>query len=142
MSAQQPAEPSEATPSRIIAAMERIVARHKLTVTILLHTVIFAVSLLVSFLVGIDLRESRDVQGWFVPQFLPVLPFFIVVKLIFFGQAKLLRGGWRYAGIRDVANILFASWLFTLVAFGCLFLFHYAPYWMDKVSIPYLGRYF
>jgi FlaA1/EpsC-like NDP-sugar epimerase len=123
--------------------MEAIVPRHKLSINITLHSVLFALSLFLSCVIGLSLRESTvSWHEWFLGQFVPMLPFFLGLKLILFGHAKLLRGGWRYASIREVANILYSSWLFLLVAFSCLILFVVMPSWLGKAHVPALGAYF
>ena len=125
-------EPAELQTSRLWAAMEAIVPRHRLSINIALHSLIFVLSLFLSCVVGLSLRESTENKEWFLPQFAPMLPFFVGLKLVFFGREKLLRGGWRYASIREVSNILLASWLFLLVAFVCLLLFAIVPAWFGK----------
>lgn len=123
-----------------LSSTEGFILRHRFGVSVLFHSLLFALALLVSFLVRIDAGVPGF--GWFAPQFLPCLPFFVIVKLLIFGRAKVLRGGWQYASIRDVANILFGAWLFTFVAFGCLLVFVWLPQWMDRVAFPVLGNYF
>jgi FlaA1/EpsC-like NDP-sugar epimerase len=70
------------------------------------------------------------------------LPFFVIVKLVIFGHMKLLRGGWRYAGIRDVFQILWASWLFVAGLYVALLVFHYIPTWTGREKLPIIGEYF
>ena len=124
--------------------MEQFVPRHKLSINIALHSVIFTLSLFLSCVLGLSLRDSNDIfRVWFADQFLPMLPFFLALKLIFFGRVRLLRGGWRYASIREVADILYASWLFLAVAFGCVFLLVMLPSWLHHdVSRFWLSNYF
>lgn len=123
-----------------LVTVEQIIQRHRLLANIIIHAVLFSLALMLSFLVGIDARGVKI--EWLVPSFLPSLPFFVIVKLLIFGRSKLLRGGWQYASIRDVANILIASWVFMLVAFACMVLFVWLPTWMDYVPVPVLGDYF
>ena len=138
-----PQDPTELQTSRLWAAMEAIIPRHKFSINVALHSLIFVLSLFLSCVIGISLRESADNPDWFVPQFLPMLPFFLGLKLILFGRAKLLRGGWRYASIREISNILYASWLFLLIAFACLFLFFNLPSWLGRnYHVPALTYYF
>ena len=55
--------------------------------------------------------------------------------LVLFGWRKLFRGGWRFASIRDVANILLASWIFLLVMYVLGLLFVHIPAWLDRKPI-------
>jgi FlaA1/EpsC-like NDP-sugar epimerase len=54
-------------------------------------------------------------MAWTTRFFLPWLPIFIALKLLIFGKMKLFRGAWHYSSIRDVGNIVFASWVFLVV---------------------------
>ena len=128
--------------------MEDLMLRHRLAVHIVLHAVLFAVALLLAYLVRYDvLRYSvpsapdSEPGAWFVKFYLPWLPFFVALKLLIFGRMKLFRGGWQYASIRDVANILIASWLFVFVMFCLVFLFRWLPKYAGR-TVPYVGGYF
>ncbi|HNX26295.1 MAG TPA: nucleoside-diphosphate sugar epimerase/dehydratase [Phycisphaerae bacterium] len=55
---------------------------------------------------------------------------------------RLLRGGWRYSGIRDILRILVASWWFVLISSIFLVLFVYMPDSMGKMKPRYIGDYF
>lgn len=126
-------------PMSRLLGLEQFVMRHRLTCNVLLHAFLFSLALLLSYLVGIDLRSSGQTD-WF-SQFMRSLPFFVLAKLLIFGRTKLLRGGWQYAGIRDVLSILTASWKFLFIAVFCLGFF----VWLPKaygVVVPYLGQYF
>lgn len=127
--------------SPFLMSLEQFVVRHRLSFNILVHSVIFSIALLLSFLVGIELREDAA-RGWFVRQFLPMLPFFIILKLLAFRHYRLLHGGWQYASISDVSNILMASWIFLAISFGGLTLFIWMPHLMERMPVPLLGGYF
>jgi len=79
---------------------------------ILAHTIAFAVSLLLSFLLASNMQFSRR---WMVEQYPILLLFFIIIKLVVFGLFKQYRGWWRYAGISDLLGILRASLVSTLI---------------------------
>jgi len=81
--------------------------------------------------------ESVD-WAW---RFWTILPFFIGIKLLIFGKMKLFRGGWRYASIRDVTNILLASWWFVLIGFVLWLLFVWLPQ-MYVRTVPFFTTYF
>jgi len=126
----------------ILAKFEAFALRHRFVVNVPLHAVLFAVALLLAYLVRFDAGwPGLGGRNWFTESYLLWLPFFVILKLIIFGSWKLFRGGWQYASIRDVTNILVASWLFLLVMFLLMLLFYYLPTWMAK-ELPYLGEYF
>ena len=139
--------------STLITWIERLVSRRVMAANVAVHAVLFALSLLLSFLIWYDavhLARGTDSGGmwlseWFVIQFLPCVPFFVLVKLVIFSRKKLLRGGWQYSSIRDVADILTACWLFVLYAFVLIFLFVYLPQMIPQASrqgVPYFTAYF
>ncbi len=107
---------------------DRVRAHVRLVGYIVVHNAIFALSLLLAFLLWFDANQkmvgSNNYINWGQKclQYLAVLPFFLIVKTLIFGMKKLFRGGWQYAGIRDVISILVASWLFVLVAAGAMFI--------------------
>ncbi|MFW6132797.1 MAG: polysaccharide biosynthesis protein [Planctomycetota bacterium] len=122
--------------------LERVLLRHRLVSHICIHAVLFAAALVLAFLVRFDAGvPGRSGQNWFYAQFLALLPVFVIVKLIIFGQMKLFRGGWQYSSIRDVANIVLASWIFLAVIFSLLLVFRYLPEWTHR-RVPVLGPYF
>ena len=112
---------------------------------VIVHAILFTLSLLLAFLLRFDAtaaagpRDSAPVE-W-AGRFWRCLPFFLIVKLLIFGKMKLFRGGWRYASIRDVTNILLASWWFVLIGFVLWMLFYYLPA-VTVRSIPFLSTYF
>ncbi len=125
--------------------LEGLVLRHRLFVHITVHTLLFALALLMAFLVWFDAgpQEEDKRVAWFYYTYLPLLPFFVLVKLAIFGLMKMFRIGWQYAGIRDVAKILLASWYFVAVAFLMMLLFVWTPDWAGKGHDQWLpGRYF
>ena len=143
---------SKSETTRIKAKSEEIsdfllfLSKYQHPLNILCHAVIFAVALLASFLLWFDAgpkTEQDMVIGlWFFKAYLPILPFFILLKLIIFGQLNLFRGGWQYSGIRDIAQILLASWLFALIGFACWTVFNYLPTRLEQTPIPVLTEYF
>ena len=120
-----------------------LVVRYHLLSQVVVHATLFTVSLLLAFLIRFDAAaasgavESVD-WAW---RFWMCLPFFVIVKLIIFGKMRLFRGGWRYASIRDVTNILLASWWFVLIGFVLWMLFSYLPTTSVR-RVPYLSAYF
>jgi len=84
---------------------------HK-TLIILAHTIAFAASLLLSFLVAYNMQFT---QSWLVGQCPPLLLLAIVIKLLVFGFFKQYRGWWRYVSVSDLVGILRASVVSTLI---------------------------
>jgi FlaA1/EpsC-like NDP-sugar epimerase len=82
---------------------------------VLAHIIMFALSLLMSFLVASNMQIREE---WLVRQYPPILLSFIIVKLIIFGFFKQYRGWWRYVGISDLIGIVQASLASTLIIFG------------------------
>lgn len=133
---------SKSYPVRLLGFLESLTMRHRLTVTLVVHVSLFTLALLLAYLVWFDAGPVGQRQKWFMESFVLCLPFFLVVKLLIFGKLKLLRGGWQYASIRDVASILLASWIFVLVGFCLIIVFRDVPRWAGRVPIPHLGAYF
>ena len=79
---------------------------------ILAHVLIFATSLMFSFLLAKNMQFSSD---WLVHQYPLFLLFFVVIKLIIFGIFRQYRGWWRYVGISDLVGILRASLVSSLI---------------------------
>ena len=77
---------------------------------ILAHIVAFAASLMLSFLLTKNMRLERS---WLVEQYLLLLLFFLIIKLVIFGLFKQYRGWWRYVGITDLFGIAGASLVYV-----------------------------
>ena len=126
--------------------LETLAMRHRLAVNILVHTLLFALALLLAYVVRFDAGwYDRTIKGggagWFFGSYLRWVGIFVVLKLIIFGRLKLFRGGWQYASIRDVATILLGAWAFT----GIMFLMFAVCYWIPQQlgrHIPYFTDYF
>jgi len=76
------------------------------------HIVVFAASLMLSFLVASNMQFNTK---WLVGQYPVLLVFFIVVKIVVFGLFRQYRGWWRYVGISDLTTIIRASLVSTLI---------------------------
>ncbi len=79
---------------------------------ILAHIAAFAVSLLFSFLLAHNMRLNRE---WIFYQYPYLLLGIIPIKLLVFAFFKQYKGWWRYVSITDLAAILRASLISTLV---------------------------
>lgn len=86
--------------------------RFRRPLIVLAHVLVFAASLLLSFLVASNMQFRRD---WLVEQFPFLLLLFIVVKVPIFGLFRQYRGWWRYVGISDLIGIVRASLVSTLL---------------------------
>ncbi len=79
---------------------------------ILAHIFIFAVALLLSFLMASNMQFK---SSWLAEQYPLLLAFFIIIKLPIFGFSKQYRGWWRYVGITDLIGIAAASLISTFI---------------------------
>jgi len=86
--------------------------RHRKFLIIFAHIVVFAASLMLSFLVANNMQFRRS---WLIDQYPPLLFFFIIIKSVVFGLFEQYRGWWRYVGISDLIGILRASLVSTLI---------------------------
>lgn len=140
-----PAEAPDGATGGRLTWVERVLLRHRLLTHVVIHGFLFALALLLAFLVRVDAGlPGQGGVNWFVGSFLRMLPVFVVLKLIIFGHMKLFRGGWQYTSIRDVANIVLASWAFLAVIFALLFVFRYLPESTGRrvpVLLPYFRKY-
>ena len=128
--------------SRTLTRAEALGLRHRFAVNVIIHSFLFALSLLVAYVIRFDAgRPFAGKQSWFVELYLPWVSIFVLLKLLIFGRMKLFRSGWQYSSIRDVAQILSASWIFLAIMLTMLLLFHYMPNWTDR-TVPVLGKYF
>ena len=111
---------------RELTWLEALLLRYRLAASIVLHVILFTLALLLAYMVRFDATGQRD-RPWFFNSFLRWLPVFVILKLTIFGKMRLLRGGWRYASIRDIFNILQACWWSVLVIFVLSYLFIDVP---------------
>ncbi len=89
-----------------------VLLRFRKPLIILAHIVVFAVSLMFSFLLASNMQFRSK---WLVQQYPTLLVFFIAIKLVVFGLFRQYRGWWRYVGISDLLGILRASLVSTLI---------------------------
>ncbi|HUS73601.1 MAG TPA: nucleoside-diphosphate sugar epimerase/dehydratase [Sedimentisphaerales bacterium] len=98
-------QPSELSP------VPAVLLRYRKPLIILAHIVVFAASLMLSFLLVNNMQFKRS---WLVI-YPALLLFFLIVKLLVFGFFEQYRGWWRYVGISDLLGILRASMVSTLI---------------------------
>ncbi|NBB96532.1 MAG: polysaccharide biosynthesis protein [Planctomycetes bacterium] len=142
----EPTPTDSDTTQQQLSWLEEFLSRHRYGISVIGHVLIFVLSLLLAYLIRSDaVADAPGGYGWRrgLESFLRVLPFFLGLKIIIFWRLKLFRGGWQYAGIRDIARILLGCWLFVLIAFVAVYLFHRLPAWLhrDPTASP-IGYYF
>jgi len=106
---QSPKEPDE---KRDIETLPSGLLRFRKQIIMLAHILMFAASLMMAFLL---VNNMQFQQEWFVTQYLRLLVFFIILKLIVFGYFKQYQGWWRFVGISDLLSIVKASLVSTLI---------------------------
>ena len=84
------------------------------------HILVFATSLMFSFLLAKNMQFNSD---WLVRQYPLLLLFFVVIKLLVFGIFRQYRGWWRYVGISDLVGILRASLVSSLIIVAIWYVF-------------------
>lgn len=127
---------------RFLMFFESLAMRYPLLVNLLIHGIIFSLGLLLAFLVWFTGRPGIVFSIWFYDKFLPLLPFFILVKMVVFWRLGLLKLGWRYASIRDVVNIVIGALGFLAIAYACVTATVFVPRMTGRITMPLLGPYF
>jgi len=102
--------------------------RLRLPMVISGHALVFAGSLLLSFLMVNYMQFERV---WFYAQYPLLLSILLPVKLLVFGQMKQYRGWWRYVGLSDLLGIFRASLFSTMSGLAL---------WFGLLSVPSLRR--
>ena len=97
-----------------------VLLRFRKPLIILAHIIVFAASLMFSFLLASNMQFRRD---WLIGQYPLLLVFFIIIKLVVFGLFKQYRGWWRYVGISDLLGIVRASLVSTVIIVGLWYAF-------------------
>ena len=92
-----------------LLSLRIVLLRFRRPLIVLAHIIAFAISLMLSFLVVQNMQFRRE---WLV-LYLPLLFFFLLVKLPIFGLFKQYSGWWRYVGISDLHGIVRASVIST-----------------------------
>ena len=90
-------------------------AQYRTLVSVLAHTVLFALALLLAFCLRYDFKLYTEITyapqtvirySWFTREYLTYLPLTLLVKLSIFGYLGLYRDSWRYVGLRDLFSII------------------------------------
>ncbi len=90
--------------------------RYRRAMIVLVHIVIFAVSLLLAFSLAYNFKYG----DWVQHTFLPMLPVVILIKLLVFWAFGLYHGWWRYVSLQDLIRITIASHISSFF-FVCTF---------------------
>ncbi len=100
--------------------------RNRMPLVVGAHVVLFALALLVAFLLAYNFHFSFRLRGevhhWFLDLYVPLLVIALPIKLLVFLSTRQYRGSWRYVGLRDLFGVISASligtFLFLLVYFA------------------------
>jgi FlaA1/EpsC-like NDP-sugar epimerase len=113
--------------------------RYRKFLVILAHIVVFAASLMLSFLVANNMQFRRN---WLIEQYPFLLFLFIIIKLVVFGFFKQYHGWWRYVGISDLIGILRASLVSTLiiVLLWVILIFAPTPVRQKLQNVTFVGQ--
>ena len=120
--------------------LQEMFSRHRFVVSLLIHAILFVVAFLLAYLVRFDLAAEVEAT-WFAHQFLPWLPFVLVTKLIVFGLMKQFRADWTYAGVRDIVNVLLATWVSFALIYAPILLFRWFPEWSGEEAPQFFKLY-
>jgi len=86
--------------------------RHRVVISSVLHTLLFAFAFFCAFGLYYNFRNYSVWVGQF---YLPLLPIVVVIKFIVFAWMKLFRGSWRYVGMRDLLAVVKATHISTFL---------------------------
>ena len=101
------------------AGLMALMLKHRRPLVLLVHSVIFAVSLFFSLCI----MHNMDISvSWITNDFFASILFFLVVKLVVFWIFGQYTGWWRYVGISDLFGIFSAS-LVSCIALAALWYF-------------------
>jgi FlaA1/EpsC-like NDP-sugar epimerase len=83
-------------------------ARHRTSMSVLVHGTVFVLSLLAAFALA---HNFSRVSRWLFPFFVPLLGLALPIKLLVFWRTGQYRGSWRYVGLRDLFGVARASFI-------------------------------
>ncbi|MBN1555841.1 MAG: polysaccharide biosynthesis protein [Phycisphaerae bacterium] len=137
-------ETNNSIPSSELTGLEAFVVRHRNWLSVVVHLLLFSLSLLMAYMIRSDVVVGNPDYSWkrSLQSFVYVLPFFLIIKSLVFWRLRLFRGGWQYSSIRDISRILLGAWIFVLIAFVCHGIFVQIPAWYERILPPMIGPYF
>ncbi|HUN82175.1 MAG TPA: hypothetical protein VMV81_11780, partial [Phycisphaerae bacterium] len=120
------------------SSLLRGMMRHRIAVSSLVHTILFAFAFFCAFGLHYNFKQFNL---WLTSFFLPLLPIVVVIKVIVYAWMKMFRGSWRYVGMRDLLSVVKATHISTVIflfvfwsiefghyfAFGTSFLDQFQP---------------
>jgi len=106
---QTPEKPEEKSDIKILSS--GMLLRFRRQIIVLAHILVFAVSLMLAFL----LISNMQFNEWFVGPYPKLLLCFLVVKLLVFAYFGQFQGWWRFVSISDLLAIVKASLVSTLI---------------------------
>ena len=92
--------------------------RHRMSVVVGAHALLFAVALLAAFLLAYNfkwVKRADRIYPWFFELYVPLLMLALPIKLLVFRVTRQYRGTWRYVGLRDLFGVISASLVGTFV---------------------------
>jgi FlaA1/EpsC-like NDP-sugar epimerase len=111
-----------------------LILRYRRGLIVLVHAVLFALSLLMSF--GLAYNFS-GLSEWFYPLYLPMLSVILVIKLVVFWRFNLYQGWWRYVSLYDLIRITIAShvslFIFVLAFFAFAWTGSHSPATVERI---------
>ena len=102
-------EPKEKNDTEMLPAG---ILRFRKQIIMLAHIIVFAMSLMMAFLLVSNMQFRSE---WLVQQYPELLLCFIIIKILVFGYFKQFQGWWRFVGISDLLAIVKASLVSTLI---------------------------
>lgn len=87
--------------------------------SVVAHTVLFVLSVFAAFMLA---HNFRGLSNWFFVLFLPFLAITVPIKIFVFALFKQYRRSWRYVGMRDLIEVVKASYWSTFGIVSAYFL--------------------
>jgi FlaA1/EpsC-like NDP-sugar epimerase len=88
------------------------ILRFRKQMIMLAHIFVFAMSLMMAFLLVSNMQFRSE---WLVQQYPKLLLCFVIIKILVFGYFKQYQGWWRFVSISDLLAIVKASLVSTLI---------------------------
>ena len=107
-----------------------LLIRYRTPVAVVIHGVIFTVSLFCAFALAHNFHRWNI---WLGPMFLKIVALVVPLKLLVFWWLRQYRGSWRYVGLRDLLSIGWASYTSS-------FLFIVGYFAIENLWMRWAGR--
>jgi FlaA1/EpsC-like NDP-sugar epimerase len=96
-------------------------ARYRTVISVLVHTLLFALALFLSFCLRYDFKFNNP-PNWIADEYLSYLLLTLVVKIAIFGALGLYRDSWRYVGLRDLFSIIKATHISVITCLAAVWI--------------------